>query len=242
MIEPRCWERHGVNGDRSCAKLAEMIHCRNCPTYIAASRELLDRPPPPGYREEWTTTLARETETARSGDLQVMVFRLGKEWLAVPTRILKQVAEPRPWHAIPHRGGLLAGVVNIEGELHLLVRLGHLLGMARPTSSTEKEAAATSHAAAGAAERMMVIELRGSTWVFFVNEIVQLAHVSTTTLAPPPATLTAAPSSHTRGTFVLREREVALLDEDLLARDFSARLGRPPMTEATPTSAHGGRV
>ncbi len=32
-----CWNRIGVRGDRSCPKLAEHIHCRNCPVHAAAA-------------------------------------------------------------------------------------------------------------------------------------------------------------------------------------------------------------
>ncbi len=58
----------------------------------------------------------------------MLVFRLGDEWLALPVGVLVEVTRPRPPHRVPHRGGLLAGVVNIRGELHLCVRFDLLLG------------------------------------------------------------------------------------------------------------------
>lgn len=53
-----CWNTIGVSGDRSCAELATVIHCRNCRIYSQNGQELLDRPPPPGYQQEWTRLLA----------------------------------------------------------------------------------------------------------------------------------------------------------------------------------------
>ena len=32
-----CWNRIGVLGDGSCPRLAEHIHCRNCPVHAAAT-------------------------------------------------------------------------------------------------------------------------------------------------------------------------------------------------------------
>lgn len=211
----RCWETEGVTGDRSCSKLAQVAHCRNCAAYVAAGREFLNRPPPENYRDELTATLARQPVTAPRDELQVMIFRLGEEWLALPTKLLKRVTEPRPSHHIPHRGGLLLGLVNVDGELHLLIQLEHLLGIARhPSVHTP-----STHA------RLLMIELRGATWAFSVDEVWQLAQVSAAALSPPPATLAATPNRHTRGTFTLQKREVALLDEALLIRDLEARLG-----------------
>ncbi|MCB2511750.1 hypothetical protein KQ696_15470, partial [Listeria monocytogenes] len=38
-----CWTRIGVHGDKSCERLAEHGHCRNCEGYAAAATYLLDR-------------------------------------------------------------------------------------------------------------------------------------------------------------------------------------------------------
>ncbi|MFO0822154.1 MAG: chemotaxis protein CheW [Gemmataceae bacterium] len=74
----------------------------------------------------------RETPDDRAGSqLSVSFFRLGDEWLALPMGVLVEVTRPRTPHRVPHRGGLLAGMVNIRGELHLCVRLD-LLGVGPP--------------------------------------------------------------------------------------------------------------
>ncbi len=38
-----CWNRIGVRGDKTCERLAEHVHCRNCPVHAAAANRLLDR-------------------------------------------------------------------------------------------------------------------------------------------------------------------------------------------------------
>lgn len=41
-----CWNRIGVQGDRSCGRLVEVVHCHNCPIFSHAGRMLFDRAPP----------------------------------------------------------------------------------------------------------------------------------------------------------------------------------------------------
>ena len=115
-----CWNRIGVRGDRSCPELAKVTHCHNCPVFAAAGRRFLDAPSPPDYIDEWTVRLAAPDDGAAQEEFSALVFRLGDEWLALPVGVLVEVTRPRPPHRIPHRGGLLAGVVNIRGELHLV--------------------------------------------------------------------------------------------------------------------------
>src|SRR5262249_25231110 len=134
-----CWNTIGVHGDRSCPELTRVVHCQNCPVFAAAGRRFLDAPSPPGYLEEWTERLAAPVEKA-VGDLEsVLTFHLGDEWLALPVRVLIEVTTPRPVHRVPYRAGLLAGLVNIRGELHLCAHLARLLGIeqhaARPDLS-----------------------------------------------------------------------------------------------------------
>ena len=48
-----CWNRIGVGGDQTCEKLAEYIHCRNCPVYASAAQRNLQRAVGAGYKQEW---------------------------------------------------------------------------------------------------------------------------------------------------------------------------------------------
>ena len=131
-----CWNRIGVCGDQSCPELPRFVHCHNCPVFATASERLLSSPPPPGYLEEAKVRLAcapRGDHSRRAHS--ALVFRIDEEWLALPVQVLVEVHPVRPVHRIPHRGGLLAGLVNIRGELELLARLGQLLGIASPKTA-----------------------------------------------------------------------------------------------------------
>src|SRR5262245_22690874 len=168
-----CWNRIGVHGDRSCPELERVVHCHNCPVFAAAGRHFLDAPSPAGYLEEWTRRLA-EREEALPVDLHgVLVFRLGEEWLAMAVAMLVEVTSPRPIHRVPHRGGALAGLVNIRGELHLCVRLAEVLGVGGALPAVAAGEACALGGNRGHA-RFLVARREADTWVFPVDEVDQV--------------------------------------------------------------------
>lgn len=137
-----CWREIGVSGDRSCPELEEHLHCRNCPTHAQIARKLLDRPLPPGYRDEWTQHFAERDEKAPEGEEidSVLIFRIGEEWLGLPAAICREIAEPRPVHSLPHRRSeAVRGIVNVRGELLICVSLPALLGIDAAFSSRSTE-------------------------------------------------------------------------------------------------------
>ncbi len=117
-----CWNQIGVTGDGSCPELARFVHCRNCPTYSSAGARLLNRRIPPEYRQEWTRHVSRakapvlpgrltrlDAQSRTAGRLSVLIFRLGTEWLALPTQALQEVAafatnQSKVSGLIPHAG------------------------------------------------------------------------------------------------------------------------------------------
>ncbi|MFT4435870.1 chemotaxis protein CheW [Caballeronia sp. 15715] len=132
-----CWNRIGVRGDGSCPRLAEYIHCRNCPVHNAAAARVLDREHSADTAIEHTP-LHRQTAqslteyAAREADATSwLVFRIGDEWLALPTVIFQQVAQLRPIHSLPHRRHrAVLGVVNVRGTLLVCASLARLFGIA----------------------------------------------------------------------------------------------------------------
>jgi chemotaxis-related protein WspD len=201
-----CWNRIGVWGDRSCPELATAVHCHSCPVFSAAGRRFLDGESPPGYLEEWAARLA-VPEDAEAGDLQgVLVFRLGGEWLALPVGALLEVIPLRPVHRIPFRGGLLAGVVNVRGELHLSVRMDHLLGITRGADQDGTPSAT-------AVARLLVVGRGAEVWVFPVDEVDRVHRFPAADLGAVPPTLGRAAARFTRGVFRCGSRAVGFLDE-----------------------------
>ena len=123
-----CWRRIGVyGGDHSCERLSEAIHCRNCEVFHVAARGMFARESMPERPEAVGRALHDDVD-----ERSVLVFRIGSQWLGLPTAQLAEVAPDRPIRRLAHRtSGKLEGAVNVRGELHLCVSLAEMLGLTR---------------------------------------------------------------------------------------------------------------
>ena len=120
-----CWNRIGVYGDKSCERLREHVHCRNCEVHAAAAVRLLER-----YAsiQDDVETVAEEQAVECCS---LLVFRVAEEWLALATRGLVEVVAQMPIHSLPHqRSRSLLGVANVRGTLVACLSLSELLGIA----------------------------------------------------------------------------------------------------------------
>jgi len=197
-----CWNRIGVWGDRTCPELTKVTHCHNCSVFATAGRRFLDAPSPPDYLDQWTARLAAPEDGATGDEMSVLVFRLGDEWMALPVGLLVEVTRPRPPHRIPHRVGLLAGMVNIRGELHLCIRLDLLLGITTADPQTGKSN-----------PRLIVIRREAEGWAFAADEVDQVHRLPGREVTPAAPTLSRAVAKLTRGVFSSGNHSVGLLDE-----------------------------
>ncbi|PKM27550.1 MAG: chemotaxis protein CheW [Gammaproteobacteria bacterium HGW-Gammaproteobacteria-13] len=156
-----CWNRIGVFGDKSCARLDAHIHCRNCEVYSAAAIALLDR---------YSTLLEHDAsgygQAEASDDLgeqrSLLIFRLGEEWLALATRRMAEVMPLSPIHSLPHQKvGSLLGVTNVRGTLVACLNLGEVLGLEHSEGKQEKRAI----------PRMLILETNAGPLVSPVDEV-----------------------------------------------------------------------
>ncbi len=203
-----CWNTIGIRGDASCRELEKYIQCHNCPVHARAGLQLLNRTPPADYRREWTEYFAERRKSAGGGRISVIVFRVGREWLALPTLAFQEVAEHRPVHSIPHRRhGIVLGLVNVRGELLLCVSVGGLLGL-DPAASLEKLRAFY--------DRLLVITWEGRRLGFPVDEVDGLHRFPPEDLIQPPATLAKGAVTFTRRLISWQGKMVGLLEPEPL--------------------------
>lgn len=96
-----CWNKIGVWSDKTspCEKLKDVIHCRNCEVYSAAGRAVLDRNLPDQYETDWAKIYSKNKEDKASGTESVTIFRLGNEWLALPTNIIDVISDISEIHS-----------------------------------------------------------------------------------------------------------------------------------------------
>lgn len=207
-----CWQKIGVWGDRSCPELARVTHCHNCPVFASAGRKFLDAPSPDEYLTEWTRRLGAPEDDDVGEEISILVFRIGEEWLALPVEVLVEVTSLRTIHRIPHRGGLLSGLVNIRGELHLCVRLDLLLGIARNEAAPDREK-----------PRLVVVRNDSEGWVFAADEVDQVHRFPVVNLVPAAPTLARALARMNRGVFQVKDRSIGLLDTNKLFQAIRER-------------------
>ncbi|MCA0419115.1 MAG: chemotaxis protein CheW [Proteobacteria bacterium] len=203
-----CWREIGVSGDRTCPKLEEHLHCRNCPTHAQIARKLLDRPLPPGYREAWTQHFAKSDEKAPEGEEidSVLIFRIGEEWLGLPAGICREIAEPRPVHSLPHRRSeAVRGIVNVRGELLICISLSALLGLGSAAASRGTERIAVF-------PRLVVIGEETRRVAFEVDEVHGLHSYRTDERGAVPATVGRSAASVVEAMIPWNGRAVGCLD------------------------------
>lgn len=224
-----CWNKIGVEGDRSCEQLKAVIHCRNCPVYSAAGRSLLEREAPPEYVNEWTEVLAKShpdhSQTPLGGTIvpsgetiSVAICLLGGEWLALPVRLLQEVTDPCVIHTLPHRNSeLFMGLVNIRGEILMCVSLRHLLDLQANVNSSERPTSV-------AAKRMIVVAKKDNRWVFIVDEVCGIHRFQIGELQNTPVVISKASEAYTKGVILWQGHKVNYLDADLLFYTLNRRI------------------
>jgi chemotaxis-related protein WspD len=170
---------------------------------------LLDRALPSGYLSEWTDRIADRHEYLQAGTQSVVIFRIGAEWLALPTSVFEEVAEDCPFHSLPHRAGHPAGgLVTVRGDILTCVSLETLLGLERDARAEGKSH--STHA------RVALVAREGNRFAFPVSEVCVVARYHPRELQEVPTSLARAKAAHTLGLLPWQGHTVGCLDDELL--------------------------
>ena len=200
-----CWNRIGIFGDKSCPKLPEHIHCRNCAVYSAAATRLLDRYSFEQEPEEHNTQPMAEQKVATRS---LVVFRLGGEWLGLNTVCLDEVARMQAIHSLPHqRSRALLGVANVRGALVACLSLVELLDL---------DGNAAPAAGARIMPRMLIIAADGGPVVVPVDEVDGIHNIEQRVLNTASLSGEHASAKFTRGVLPYKARSLRWLDEEQL--------------------------
>jgi chemotaxis-related protein WspD len=214
-----CWNTIGVGGDRSCPELKEHIHCRNCPVYSAGAAALLDGESPSGYLAEWTSHFAQPKRAEDVERRSIVIFRIGSEWLALPTSVVIEVANLLPVHSLPHRhSGAVLGLANVRGELLICVSLGEVVGVETSLQTSRARRSAVYR-------RLLVIRRDDVRVVCPVDEVHGVHHVHSRELKDVPATVSRATLTYSTALLSWRDRSVGILDDQLVFYSLKRGLG-----------------
>ena len=225
-----CWREIGVGGDRSCPELNTFIHCRNCPVMTDAAAAFFDRPPPHGYLDEWREVLETPLDEADADSQSLLVFRLADEWFALTAEVLAEVTSLRTVHKIPHRSStVLAGIVNVRGQLLLCGSLHGLLGLrqlapaaprSRPAGDSNGLASTPEHESLRTPGRLLVAASSAGRkthrLAFAVDEVAGVQRIALTSFRDVPSTLGKPGQRYSTALFTWQARRVSLLAADRL--------------------------
>jgi len=213
-----CWNKIGVwsRTGASCPRLTEMIHCRNCEVYSAAGRLLLQREIPQGAALEWAERYAEPVKYTLKHGISITLFRIGMEWLAIPTKAIKSIGDPAAIRRIPHRSHpALRGMANLAGDTELVVSLEALLGIeAAGEEATDQQNA---RQRGRPIVRMMRVIGDSGPFAFEVAEVSGTHRYEEGKLDPVPSTLEKALLHYVSGTLAVDGKRVGVLDMGLVA-------------------------
>jgi len=205
-----CWNRIGVRGDSSCPELERYVHCRNCPVHAAGAIALLERAPEDDYVATWTRHVATMEAAADRGAESIVIFRVGAEWLALPTAVVGEVTRMLSIHSLPHRRrDIVLGVANFRGTLTACLSLERVLGV-EPSSSPGQPGQR------GERQRLLVLNREGLCVVCPVDEVHGVHHVHPRDLRDVPATLAKATTRYSTQLLPWQGRSVGILDAPTL--------------------------
>jgi len=212
-----CWNRIGVNGDQSCGKLEQHVHCRNCEVYAAAAQQNLQRLVGDDYKKDWAAHFRQAASDNQQQDSSCLVFRIGREWLSLPTRMFVSVAPIAKPHHLPHRATRgLSGIVNVGGTLYPCMSLADLLGI----DENEGEAATHRHTFA----RLLLTRWEDQAYALPVADLHGILRYASATLQVPAATINKGLSRFLSGVISHQDMRIGLLDEALIGYQLARTL------------------
>ena len=212
-----CWNRIGVIGDQSCPKLQQFVHCRNCDVYAGAAQRNLQRPVGAGYQQEWAAHFRQADAGSQQLDASSLVFRIGREWLSLPTKLFVSVAPQAKPHRLPHRNSRgLSGVVNVSGKLYPCMSLAALLGI----DESEGEAAAGRHTFA----RVLLMQWEDQAYALPVADLHGILRHASAAMLAPAATINKGLQRFLTGVIAHQDMHIGVLDAALIGHQLARTL------------------
>jgi chemotaxis-related protein WspD len=212
-----CWNVIGVNGDQSCEKLEQYVHCRNCDVYASAAQQNLQRVVGDDYKKDWAAHFRQAASKDQQLDTSCLVFRIGLEWLSLPTRMFVAVAPIAKPHRLPHRSSRgLGGIVNVGGTLYPCMSLADLLGI----DDSEGEAATNRHTFA----RLLLTQWEDQAYALPVADLHGILRYASSTVQAPAATINKGLSRFLSGVISHDDMRIGVLDEALIGYQLARTL------------------
>jgi chemotaxis-related protein WspD len=196
-----------------------MTYPRPARSVASLVAELLDRGLDDAELREATRHVARTVASHALLTRSTFIFRLGPEWLGLPSSVIDEVVETRAIHTLPHRReGVVRGLVNVRGQLTICLALEQLFQHGTPDSPGQARQSLLRR-------RLVVMAMQGKRLAFEADEVHGSHRFAPDSLRSVPATVAKSVASFTTDLLAWRDHTVGLLDAELLFHALGRRLG-----------------
>ncbi|WP_338758550.1 chemotaxis protein CheW [Massilia sp. METH4] len=169
------------------------------------------------YLHEWAEHFRAPLATAELADASAVAFRVGAEWLALPTAMLLRVAPHATPHRVPHRTARgMRGVVNVGGQLYPCVALADLLDIDAGGGS----ARASRHTFA----RLLLVQWESRAYALPVADLHGIVRYAGTRVQAPAATINKGVQRYLSGVLAEGDLRIGLLDAAMLGPQLARAL------------------
>ncbi len=154
-----------------------------------------------------------EKETSKeSGEIQLVVFRLGAEEYGVPITQVQEINRLSAPTKIPKAPAFVEGVINLRGKVLPVIDLKKRFGLEETTYTDEA--------------RIVVVEIASQTVGVIVDAVTEVLRLPLSSVEPPPAMIARITADYLRGVGKLDERLLILLDlNKVLTETEQSQLG-----------------
>lgn len=139
-------------------------------------------------------------EEKRSGELQIVTFKIGKEEFSVDILKVQEIIRVIEITRVPRSPRFVEGVINLRGKVIPVLDLRKRFGL----KSIEKDKDT----------RIIVVESSGRTVGLIVDSVSEVLRLNASTVEPPPEIVGGVDSEYVEGVGKLEDRLIILLNLD----------------------------
>ena len=139
-------------------------------------------------------------EEKRSGELQLVTFKIGKEEFSVDILKVQEIIRTMEITRVPRSPEFVEGVINLRGKVIPVLDLRKRFGLSKTEHSKDT--------------RIIVVETNGKTVWLVVDSVSEVLRLDASTVEPPPEIVGGIDSEYIDGVGKLEDRLIILLNLD----------------------------
>ena len=142
--------------------------------------------------------MSEERTMEKDGEMQLVVFRVGKEEYGLDIQQVKEIIKMQEITEIPNAPEFIEGVINLRGQITPVMDMRKRLFVER----AEK---------IGKDTRIVIVEAEESTLGIIVDAVIGVLHLAERDISPPPV---GGEREFVKGVGKIKEKLMILLDID----------------------------